>query len=143
MESKEKNFFIDPTILIVDDDCTFTTLLEQVLKDEGHKVLVAHSGQQALTLAERSPDQIDAILLDINMIEMNGLEVARRLRSSPSASKIPIAFVSVWDKDLLFKKTPDFSSLCEGFLAKPFDLSELFNLVNSLVRQNKKNMTES
>jgi len=66
------------SILCVDDEIPGLFLRKMVLEAEGYRVLTASSGQEALTSAKST--QLDAVVLDFNMPEMNGGEVAERLR---------------------------------------------------------------
>src|SRR5918912_1467570 len=80
-------------ILVVDDDPRITDLLRRVLAYEGYSVAVAASGSEALNRTlERPPD---LIVLDIMLPELNGLEVARRLRTA--GDKVPILMLTARD----------------------------------------------
>jgi len=72
------------TILIVDDEAAIRETLEQILSYEGYSVRVAASGPKGLAEVERS--EPDAMLLDIKMPDMDGLEVLQRLRASGATS---------------------------------------------------------
>ncbi|WDT79932.1 MAG: response regulator [Candidatus Manganitrophus sp.] len=67
-----------PTVLVVDDTETNRYILEKILKTEGFQVISAENGAQ--TLARAAEDRPDLILLDINMPDMDGFEVCRRLK---------------------------------------------------------------
>ncbi len=69
----------DLTILLVEDDPFARALLEQILSDEGYRIKMAENGQIALKIFYEESD-IDLIITDMNMPEMNGLELIRRLR---------------------------------------------------------------
>ena len=87
-----------PTILIVDDMATNIAILSDLLKDD-YKIKVANSGQRALDLA-RTKDKPDLILLDIEMPNMDGYDVCKKLKSSSDTIDIPIMFVTA-------KNTPE------------------------------------
>jgi CheY-like chemotaxis protein len=83
---------MNSTILIVDDDPLNLKVLEEILVADGHKIHVAVSGEIALkAIADLHPD---LILLDIIKPGMNGLEVCRRLKATPTTAVIPILFIS-------------------------------------------------
>ena len=79
-------------ILVVDDVPDNIKLLAYELTDEGHAVLVAHDGPQALARADA--ERPDVILLDIMMPGIDGIEVCRRLKDDPLLRSIPVIMVS-------------------------------------------------
>ena len=80
------------TVLVVEDNKTIATIWGSKLRREGFAVLLAHSGSQAVTVAKR--DEADVALLDVMMPDMDGFEVAERLRQDPATAHIPIIFVT-------------------------------------------------
>jgi PAS domain S-box-containing protein len=79
------------TVLVVDDDATNRTYLRTLLVHRGHDVREAADGGSAARLAEQDPP--DAVITDILMPgDLDGYELARRLRSAPATRHIPIAF---------------------------------------------------
>jgi signal transduction histidine kinase/CheY-like chemotaxis protein len=81
-----------PTILVVDDVEASRYVMQKILKREGFQVITAEDG--AGTLARAAQDQPDLILLDINMPDMDGFEVCKRLKRNPRTEVIPIVMVS-------------------------------------------------
>lgn len=79
------------TILAVDDNEAHNYALSRTLETAGCKVLRAYTGTKALELASAKPD---AIVLDINLPDLNGFEVCRRIRSYPVTAGIPIIFIT-------------------------------------------------
>ncbi|OOZ36550.1 response regulator [Solemya velesiana gill symbiont] len=80
------------TILVVDDAPGNIQLLSGILKEK-YKVKAATSGEKALKIANKLP-QPDLILLNIMMLEMDGYEVCRLLKSTPETRGIPVIFVT-------------------------------------------------
>jgi signal transduction histidine kinase/CheY-like chemotaxis protein len=81
------------TILTIDDDASARDLMQRFLSRAGYRAIVAASGAEGLHLARtQSPD---AILLDINMPDLNGWEVLSRLKSDPELANIPVMMVSI------------------------------------------------
>src|SRR5687768_5730839 len=83
------------TVLIVEDDAALGGRGEQLLEDEGYRVLVAESGPAALAILERETP--DLILLDVVMPGMDGREVCRRVRAKTETREVPVIFVSALD----------------------------------------------
>jgi CheY-like chemotaxis protein len=78
-------------ILLVDDNEPHRYALDRELVAAGHSVLQAADGNQALELARQLPD---VVLLDINLPDINGFEVCRRLKQDPQTAAIPVIFLS-------------------------------------------------
>lgn len=108
---------VAPLILIVDDDSFQCTLLERLLDKAGYRSASAHSGGEALALLGRQ--QPDLILMDVDLPDLNGLEITRRLKASPSMAAIPIVMITGHSGRQVLQ-----ASLSAGaidFLVKPFD----------------------
>lgn len=81
-------------ILVVDDEVFMRLYLEEVLAEEGHEVLSAHDGADALRLLRGGGAPPDLILLDLMMPRMNGWEFRREQTADPALSSIPVIVVS-------------------------------------------------
>ena len=109
------------TILLVDDREENLLALEDMLEAEGRIFIKATSGNQALRYALKN-DQIGLIMLDVQMPEMDGFEVARLLKSNPKTKHISIIFVTAINKEDHYK----LKGLSEGavdYLQKPLDIN--------------------
>lgn len=115
-------------ILVVDDARGIRDLLSDLLEGEGYQVILASNGNEALGLAETENPQ--AILLDINMPGINGVEVCRRLREGESTRFVPIIMMTA----LGDHKTRAFEARADDFVDKPFDLGDLLVRVKSILR---------
>jgi CheY-like chemotaxis protein len=81
--------------LVVDDDPIVLKLIPMVLRQEGHEdIRVASTGMAALGILSNAIDPFDAILLDIEMPEMNGIDVCARIRQMPGYRSIPIIMLT-------------------------------------------------
>lgn len=118
---------ISGDILIVDDVTDNIRLLSSVLKQHGHRVRMAVSGQMALTSAMTLPP--DLILLDINMPGMNGYEVCQRLKAHESTRSVPVIFLSAMD-DVL-DKVKAFQAGAVDYVTKPFQTEEILARVQT------------
>ena len=81
------------TILIVDDDAALREGLAETLVDLGHRPAEAPDGNAALAIAAR--EQVDAVLLDLRIPRMDGLEILRQLRSRPNGAP-PVAILTAY-----------------------------------------------
>lgn len=81
-----------PTILIVDDSADSQLLLTGILKPE-YQVRIANTGEKALQICQSNTPP-DLLLLEILMPDMNGLEIARRMREHPTSENIPVIFLA-------------------------------------------------
>lgn len=119
-----------PIALLIDDSPYIHRLLAVKLKDEGIEFLAAFSGPEGLELAEVQMPSI--ILLDVNMPDMDGFEVLRRLKADTRTMGIPVIMLSGQAKST--DKVMAFELGAMDFVAKPFDVHELRARINSAVR---------
>lgn len=116
-------------ILVVDDSQDNLHLLTEILSAQGYKVRKALNGQMAIQIVYTSAP--DLILLDINIPEINGYEVCKRLKTDEKTREIPIIFVSVFS-DVL-DKVKAFQLGAADFITKPFQAQEvLIRIENQL-----------
>ena len=118
------------TILIVDDDRSVADTFARMLKLEGFGVATALSAEAGLTLARESPP--DAIILDMRMPIINGLQFLRQLRSQDSLSRIPVAIVT-GDYFLSEPIQHELRSLGAAIRFKPLWLEDLIALAKTLI----------
>jgi PleD family two-component response regulator len=110
--------FERPNILLVDDRSENLLALEGTLEDEDYNLFKATSGQEALRLVLKH--DFDLILLDVQMPEMDGFEVAKLLRSKKKTEDIPIIFITAINKE---RKYIDkgYEVGAENYLFKPIE----------------------
>lgn len=116
-------------ILIVDDERFNIEVVVGFLETEGYKLAYATNGKEALRAAFSKP--FDLILLDINMPELDGFEVCRRLKNDPSTQEIPIIFLSALND--IATVTKAFSVGAVDYLSKPFNGLELMARVRTQI----------
>lgn len=119
-------------ILVVDDEDANLLFLEKALSRKGHQVILAHNGEEALSLFERI--QPDLVLMDVMMPGWDGFETTRRIRAGGGSSNrwIPLIFLSA------IGRTPDMvKGLAAGgddYLVKPVDLALLESKIAAMQR---------
>jgi DNA-binding NarL/FixJ family response regulator len=121
------------SILIIDDDPIFRTMIEMILKMEGFDVRVASNGQSALALLhEKRPD---LVLCDIMMPEMDGYSLLEFLRGKNSLADIPFIFVTALEQRLEVRR--GMSAGADDYLSKPFSAEELLSAVTGRIRRHE------
>jgi CheY-like chemotaxis protein/phosphoribosyl 1,2-cyclic phosphodiesterase len=114
-------------VLIVDDDEDLRVLARKSLSRAGYKVLDAESGREGLAkIGSQSPD---LVILDLNMPEMDGYEVLRRIRSSAATHSLPVVVLTAQGDEESAKRS--FELGATDFLAKPFTPPQLDARVQS------------
>jgi len=117
------------TILAVDDQRMMRELVKAVLEGDGHTVLLAEDGVQAMTVAREQ--HADLVLSDINMPNMNGISLVSKLRRLDSYATVPIIMLTTESAD--FKKDKAKKMGANGWLQKPFDPPRLIKAVRSML----------
>jgi two-component system sensor histidine kinase/response regulator len=127
-----------PTILIVDDTPDNLLLLSQLLKDE-YRIRLAQNGTKALEICT-SDNPPDLVLLDIMMPDMDGFEVAKRMREHPNSENTPVIFVTAMTSADARLKGLDLGAV--DFVTKPVDPELLKPRVRNFMRyvQIRKNL---
>ena len=122
------------TILIADDDTELCELLREYLGQEGFAVRLAHDGEQAL-LESRRPG-LDAMVLDIMMPRMNGIDVLRNLRKE---SELPVIMLTARGDDL--DRIIGLELGADDYLAKPANPRELLARIRAILRRSNTQST--
>ncbi|WP_242038911.1 diguanylate cyclase domain-containing protein [Anabaena lutea] len=125
--SKYYNYSNFGLILIVDDNPDNLRLLSKILESKGLKVKKTVSGKIAIQAAKIEPP--DLILLDINMPDLNGYEVCRKLKAQEETAHIPIIFISALDQTI--DKVKAFEIGGVDYITKPFQELEVFARVKN------------
>jgi two-component system KDP operon response regulator KdpE len=113
-------------ILVVEDDESLRLLVQMALADEGYDVVTAEDGRAARDRVREHPPRL--ILLDLRMPVMDGWEFGRVYRESSTAPAPIVVFTAGSDRALKQQDLPG-----EEFLAKPFDVDELFAVVKRYI----------
>ncbi len=117
------------TVLLVDDEPNILVPLEFLVRQQGYRVVKAANGQEALAAMEAHRPAV--VVLDVMMPEMDGFEVARRIRENEGFDETRIIFLTA--KGAQNDRFKGYDSGGEIYLTKPFDNEELVNTINELV----------
>ena len=118
-------------VLIVDDEIDLAELLAYNLQAAGYDTRVAHDGRSGIEAARAF--QPHAIVLDVMMPELSGLEVAARLRADPSTRTTPILMLTARAEEA--DEVRGLSAGADDFVAKPFSMKVLEARVEALLRR--------
>jgi two-component system response regulator MprA len=116
-------------ILVVDDDRSLRDALRRALGLADYEVETAGNGQQALGVAATGAP--DALVLDLGLPDMDGLEVCRRLRAS--GNRVPVLVLTA--RDAVSDRIDGLDAGADDYLVKPFDLGELKARLRALLRR--------
>jgi two-component system response regulator MprA len=116
-------------VLVVDDDRSLRDAVRRALSLAGYEVDVAEGGQHGLTrIATGNPD---AVVLDVGMPDIDGLEVCRRLRST--GNRVPVLMLTA--RDAIEDRIDGLDAGADDYLVKPFDVGELKARLRALLRR--------
>lgn len=118
-------------VLIVDDEQSIRASLRTILSNIGFEIVEAARGEEALSLVRTA--QFDAVLLDINMPGLDGVEVCRRMRKE--SSRLQIVMLTVQGSE--DRKVEALDSGADDYITKPFQLRELIARLKAAVRRKK------
>src|SRR5215208_1643309 len=118
----------DPRVLVVEDDEEIAQVLQRSLRLEGYEVRVAGDGETALD--QSAAFNPDLVILDLGLPKLDGMEVARRLRS---ADDVPILMLTA--RDALEARVEGLDAGADDYLVKPFERDELLARIRALLRR--------
>jgi two-component system cell cycle response regulator DivK len=118
-------------VLYIEDNPDNMLLVQRALESRGYHLLKAMKGEAGIAIAESQ--QVDLILLDINLPDIDGYEVARRLRTSAKRelSKVPI--IAVTANALKGDAEKALDAGCDVYMSKPINIRELWARVEAFV----------
>ncbi len=117
------------SILIVDDSASMRNMVKTTLMSAGHKVTDAADGQQALDKGKGMP--FDAVVTDLNMPVMDGIELIKNLRTLPSYKYTPILLLTT--ESSMSKKSEGKAAGATGWLVKPFNPEKLLATIDRVL----------
>lgn len=120
-------------ILTVDDEMHILELLQYNLEAKGYQVLKAETGEEALELLQNY--KIDAVLLDLMLPGIDGLEVLRWIRSKEELKKLPVLMLTAKSEE--FDKVLGLEMGADDYIAKPFGIREMQARLKAVLRRSE------
>src|SRR6266542_638852 len=117
-------------ILYIEDNQDNLTLIKRILESRGYTLLCAMDGLTGVSMAEN--EEVDLILLDINLRDIDGYEVARRIRKSNKRESLPyLPIIALTANALDGYSRRAISAGCTAYMSKPIDLDEFWAYVET------------
>jgi two-component system cell cycle response regulator DivK len=120
-----------PNVLYIEDNPDNMRLVQRALESRGYNLLQAMKGEIGIAIAESQ--QVDVILLDINLPDIDGYEVARRLRASAKRELLRVPIIAVTANALKGDAEKALEAGCDVYMSKPINIRELWARVEAFV----------
>jgi DNA-binding response OmpR family regulator len=128
------------TILIVEDDLDIADMLNAYFRVQGYEVRTVNWGEDGVRLCQS--EKTDLVILDIRLPDIDGFEVAKRLRSNRKTKEIPIIFLT--EKRERADRLKGLQLQADDYVTKPFDIQELrLRVRNALQRSRQGSLTNA
>lgn len=128
------------SLLIVEDDLDVAEMLKAFFQYQGYEVLVANWGEDGLLICQSRP--VNLIVLDIRLPDIDGFEVARRLRTNRRTQDLPIIFLT--EQRERSDRLRGLALHADDYITKPFDVQELsLRIHNALDRTRRGSLTNA
>jgi len=121
----------DETILVVEDEDPIRELVSTALRFTGYEVTTAASGREALVAARNAT--FDLLVLDVNLPDLDGFEICRKLRSD--GNRVPVVFLTARDDPSDLRA--GFTGGGDDYITKPFSLEELMLRIEAVIRRSR------
>ena len=118
-------------ILYIEDNPDNMLLVQRALESRGYKLFQAKNGLEGVAIAENQ--DLDLILLDINLPDIDGYEVARRLRKSTKYSLVYTPIIAITANALKGDAEKALAAGCDVYMSKPINIRELWDRVEAFV----------
>lgn len=119
-----------PTVLYIEDHPDNMTLVRRILQKESYTLIEAKTGLLGLSIAQNQ--DIDLILLDINLPDIDGYEIARRLRASDRIASARTPIIAVTANAMRGDEQNVLNAGCDLYLSKPINIQELLDKIELL-----------
>lgn len=122
------------TLLIVEDDLDIADMLNAYFSVQGYRILTVNWGEDAINVCQT--EQPDIVILDIHLPDLDGFEIARRLKNNRRTEAIPIIFLT--EKRQREDRLRGLSLAVEDYITKPFDFQELRLKIRNVLLRHKR-----
>lgn len=122
-----------PDILCIEDNPDNMMLIRRIFRPDSYNLIEAKNGVQGLSIAESQA--CDLILLDINLPDIDGYEIARRIRASKNSILAQIPIIAVTANAIKGDSQKAIQAGCTKHMSKPIDIVELVATVDAFVRK--------
>ena len=119
-----------PTVLYIEDHPDNMTLVRRILQKESYTLIEAKTGLLGLSIAQNQ--DLDLILLDINLPDIDGYEIARRLRASARVAAARTPIIAVTANAMRDDEQKVLNAGCDLYLSKPINIQELLDKIELL-----------
>ena len=119
------------TVLLVEDDSWLRYIMAELLADDGYQVREAATGTQALALVDQ--EMPDAVVLDLNLPELSGLDVLHELRTRKQMLNLPVIVMSGALDGETRQRLSRLSERADDVLEKPLDVGRLFERLEQAI----------
>jgi two-component system cell cycle response regulator DivK len=119
------------TILYIEDNCENRLLVRRVLEAEGYRVIEAEDGLAGMDYVQSETP--DLVLMDINLPELDGYEVTKRLKQSPAMAEVPV--IAMTANVMKGDREKTIAAGCDGYIPKPIDIDSLPSQIAKFLRK--------
>jgi len=120
-----------PNILCIEDYQDNMTLIKRIFRPDSYNLIEARNGMQGISIAESQ--DINLILLDISLPDIDGYEVARRLRASTKIALANTPIIAVTANAMRGDVEKILNAGCNVYMSKPINIQELLDTVETLI----------
>ncbi len=113
-------------VMVVDDEDVLLEMLATLIEDLGHQPVTATNGQEALAILSAPGEAPALVLSDVMMPRMNGVDLAREIKTDPRLQSIPVLLMSAAIR-------PATGNMADHFIHKPFDMGAVADLIERYV----------
>ena len=128
-----------PTILCIEDHADNMMLIRRIFRPDNYNLVGAGNGEEGLAIVESQ--ELDLILLDINLPDIDGYEIARRIRSSSKAGLKQIPIIAVTANAMKGDAQKAIDAGCTHYMSKPINIVQLAETVDALVHKTTQRAT--